>query len=126
MNETELNSPASSGFADEIAALRRQVFLLLLALVVVSGTLASYLCYQWHVIGRDVSNIKPQATQIIQTLNRDRPLIQSFVQQLAAYGVKNPDFAQTVLKKYGIVPAAAPAAPKAPAASAPPAAAPKK
>ena len=104
MNESHTHSEIS----DEVAALRRHVFLLLLALVVVSGTLASYLFYQWHVIGRDVAAIKPQATQVIQTFNRDRPAIQAFVQQLVIYGGKNPDFAQQVLKKYGIVPPAAP------------------
>ena len=46
--------------------------------------------------------------KVIQTFTRDRPAIQAFVQQLVIYGGKNPDFAQQVLKKYGIVPPAAP------------------
>ena len=43
MNEPEMNLPGSADLAGQVAALRRQVFTLLLALIVVSGTLAAYL-----------------------------------------------------------------------------------
>ena len=39
MNESETNSPVQTELMDQIVALRHQVFTLLLALVVVSGTL---------------------------------------------------------------------------------------
>jgi hypothetical protein len=72
MNESEMNSSPSTELTDQITALRRQMIPLLLALIVVSGTLAVYLWYQSRI-----------------------------VTQLAVYGQTHPDF-QPILKKYGI------------------------
>ena len=98
---------------DQIAALRHQVFTLLLALVVVSGTLTVYLYRQARVIGKDLEAIKPQATKIIQGFKQNHEGMENFVKQLSVYGSTHPDF-QPILRKYGIVPqsAAAPVAPK--------------
>ena len=41
MNESEMNSPAPADLSEQVAALQRQVFTLLLALIVVSGTLVA-------------------------------------------------------------------------------------
>ena len=115
MNESETNSPAQTELMDQIVALRHQVFTLLLALVVVSGTLTVVLYRQARLTGKDIEVIKPQATQIIALFKRDQQGMEAFVKQLTAYGVTHPDF-QPILKKYGVVPqaqpAAAPAAPK--------------
>jgi hypothetical protein len=108
MNELHTHTDIS----EEIAALRRQVFTLLLALVVISGTLAAFLFYQSRITGKSIDSIKPQAVKLHQTFVQDIPAIQSFVKQAAIYGGKNPDFAQQVLKNYGIAPQSAAAAPK--------------
>ncbi|HEY1490458.1 MAG TPA: hypothetical protein VGF90_05405 [Verrucomicrobiae bacterium] len=100
MNE----SPTNTDFSQQIDALRRQTFTLLLALIIVSGTLTVFLYRQASLTRRDIAAIKPQATQVIQSFNQNRPLIQNFVQQLVAYGQAHPDFQQTVLRKYGITP----------------------
>lgn len=126
MNESEIN-PApptpnpQTDLMDQVVALRHQVFLLLLALVVVSGTLTVYLYRQASVAKKDLTAVKPQATQMIEAFKRDHPMMDTFVKQLTAYGVTHPDF-QPILKKYGIVPQnqagptpVAPAAPTAPA-----------
>jgi len=115
MNEPELKpSLPSDDLAGHVAALQRQVFTLLLVLLVVSATLAAYLRYEDYVYHKDAAAIRPQALQIINTFNTatagmNRQAIQDFLKQLVVYGQKNPDFAQQVLKKYGFV---APAAPK--------------
>ena len=121
MNESETNSPVQTELMDQIVALRHQVFTLLLALVVVSGTLTVYLYRQASVTGKDIDIIKPQATKIIQKFNQNRMGMENFVKQLTAYANTHPDF-QPILRKYGIVPqpTAAIGAPVAPAA--PPAA----
>jgi hypothetical protein len=113
MNESETNSAAQTELMDQIVALRHQVFTLLLALVVVSGTLTVYLYRQASLAGKDVAMIKPQATKIIELFNQRHASMDNFVKQLAAYGNTHPDF-QPILRKYGIVPpsAGAPAAPK--------------
>jgi hypothetical protein len=126
MNETETNSPAAGELAGRVAALQRQVFTLLLALIVVSGTLTIYLYHQASVTRKDVSAIRPQADKIISVFNQNRAAMQAFVGQLAIYGQTHPDF-QPILKKYGIVPPPVTNAPAKPAAAAPAApAAPKK
>ena len=98
------------GLSDQIATLQRQNFILMLALVVVSGTLAAYLYYQSRVMEKTIENVKPQATQLIQTYKKvsaslNRPQIQTFLTQINAYAVAHPDF-QPILKKYGWTPAA--------------------
>jgi hypothetical protein len=109
MNESETNTPMQTELLDQLVALRHQVFTLLLALVVVSGTLTVVLYRQARLTGKDIDIIKPQATQIIAAFKRDQPSMENFVKQLTAYGVTHPDF-QPILKKYGIVPQAQPAA----------------
>jgi hypothetical protein len=109
MNESETNTPMQTELLDQLVDLRHQVFTLLLALVVVSGTLTVVLYRQARLTGKDIDIIKPQATQIIAAFKRDQPSMENFVKQLTAYGVTHPDF-QPILKKYGIVPQAQPAA----------------
>jgi hypothetical protein len=123
MNESEMNPAPQSNpqtdMMDQVVALRHQVFTLLLALVVVSGTLTVYLYRQASVAKKDMAAVKPQATQMIDAFKRDHPMMDAFVKQLTAYGVTHPDF-QPILKKYGIAPQAqpgpTPVAPSAPAA----------
>ena len=105
MNESEMNSPAPDELSNQIAALRCQVFTLLLALLVVSGTLAAYLSYQSRVLGKDITNVKPQAMQMIQGFSQSRPRLENFVNQLIAYGQTHPEFQQQILDKYNIKPA---------------------
>jgi len=94
--QTPLNSQAD--LSDQVAALHRQTFTLLLALMVVSVTLTGYLYLQARHTRQDIA----QTTQILQALDKNRAGIQNFVRELADYGQKNPDFQQQVLKKYGI------------------------
>jgi hypothetical protein len=117
MNESETSFPAQTELMDQIVALRHQVFTLLLALVVVSGTLTVYLYRQASLARKDIAAIKPQAAQIIKAFSENRVGMENFVKQLSAYGNTHPDF-QPILRKYGIVPqpANAPGAPAAPAA----------
>jgi hypothetical protein len=100
MNDFQSPTQSSSDLSEQVAALRRQSFTLLVALIVVSGTLTVYLYRQSSLARRDIA----QTTQVIQTINKNRANIHGFVEQLAAYGQKNPEFQQQVLKKYGITP----------------------
>ena len=89
----------------EIAALRSQVFTLLVALIVVSGTLTVFLYRQSSLAGKDLL----QAQQLTDNLAKNEAGVNNFAAQLVAYGQKNPDFAP-VLKKYGLTGVPAPAA----------------
>jgi CHASE3 domain sensor protein len=112
MNDLDSNR-THAALSDQIAALQRQTFILLLALVVVSGTIAGYLYYQSRVMSKTIESVKPQATQMIQTYrqvsaNINRAQLETFLNQINAFAVTHPDF-QPILKKYGWNPAAAPA-----------------
>jgi len=103
MNESPLPTGAT-GVSEQIAALQRQVFTLMLILVVVSGTFVAYLYYQSRQLSKSIETSRLQAVEIAKIYNKDFPIIQSMVKQLAAYGQAHPDFQQVVLKKYGITP----------------------
>jgi hypothetical protein len=104
-----MNEPASpiidSDLDQQVAALQRQVFLLLVALIVVTATLVSYLFYQSHVLNSELADTKPAAQQFIMEFNKNALAIQNFDRQLGEYGLKHPAF-QPILKKYGWTPSA--------------------
>lgn len=85
--------------SSEIAALKNQVFTLLVALIVVSGTLTVYLYRQEVLAGKDLA----AGRNIEAGMRNNEANFQTFVTRLVAYGEKHPDFVQ-VLKKYGIAP----------------------
>jgi hypothetical protein len=89
----------NSNVGSEIAILKNQVFTLLLALIVVSGTLTVFLYRQSHLAGADLT----QAKQLNTLMNQNEASLMNFLNQLSLYADKHPDFAP-VLKKYGVVP----------------------
>ena len=99
MNDTEIKSTGPADLAGQLAALQKQVTMLLLALIVLSGTLTTYLCYESRIMGKDLETFTPQAMQMIKGYNQEEPNMEKFVQQLVAYGQTHPDF-QEILKKY--------------------------
>jgi cell division protein FtsL len=108
MNDPEV-SHAHTEILEQISALQRQVFTLLLVLVVVSGTLVAFLYYQSRQLGKNIDGYM----QVMQTYKQNFPVIQAFVKETTTYGAAHPDF-QLILKKYGIsnVAPAAPVTPK--------------
>jgi type II secretory pathway component PulF len=83
----------------EITALKNQLFTLLVALIVVSGTLTVYLYRQVSMAGKDLA----QGEQLKSALEKREVPVENFVNELVAYGEKHPEFVP-VLKKYGIAP----------------------
>lgn len=82
--------------SSEISALKNQVFALLVALVVVTGSFTVYLYRQDSMLGK-------QCAQISGAMNQTKGAINMFVYQLMVYGQKHPEFVP-VLKKYGLTP----------------------
>ncbi len=89
--------PESNSNNSEIAALKNQCFTLLMALIVVSGTLTVFLYRQASITGSDLT----QAKQLNVMVTQNEASIGNFLQQLVAYGQTHPDFVP-VLKKYGL------------------------
>jgi energy-converting hydrogenase Eha subunit F len=86
----------------EFAALKNQVFTLLVALIVVSGTLTVYLYRQASLINKDILQYQMQDQQVSAALAKNESTIGPFVQELMAYGQKHPEFVP-VLRKFGLV-----------------------
>lgn len=100
MAENELPEVSGSELRDQVAALQRLVFSLLLALIVVSGTLTVYLYRQASLTHKDIDSIRPQAEQIITAFNANRAAMQNFIKELNAYGQTHPDI-EMILQKNG-------------------------
>jgi hypothetical protein len=96
---TDMNSGMTSDVNSEIAALKNQVFSLLVALVVVTGSLTVYLYRQDSMLGKQCN----QFNSALAVMNQARPSINNFVYSLMVYGQKHPEFLP-LLKKYGIAP----------------------
>ena len=98
--------------AGQVAMLQRQVFTLLLALIVVSGTLCIYLYRQWSLASKDIAALNQQAAPMMATFKQNQKAILDFENQLVIYSHSHPDFVP-VLMKNGINPTVPPsAAPK--------------
>jgi hypothetical protein len=116
MNDTETPSSAQhSDLESQVALLQKQVFLLLLALIVVSATVVFYLWYQSRILTSDYAQYQKQATDVITAYNNNKMTIDGIRQQLTTYGQTHPEF-QPIVRKYGLIPGGVPpAAPAAPA-----------
>jgi len=104
MNQAEPNSPVPADLGEQVDALQRQVFTLLLALIIVSGTLVTYLGYESHHLGKQIEDVKPQAMQITQIYMQNESGMNTFVNQLIGYAQTHPDF-RPILIKNGFGPA---------------------
>jgi hypothetical protein len=93
----------------EISALRNQVFIQLVALVVVTGTLAVYLYREASMAGKDLNATQ----QLMNNLKQSQPALMTFANELGAYGMTHTDI-RPLLAKYQIV--VAPTQPVPPAA----------
>ena len=107
MNDIETHSSERNPDLELIVeSLQRQVFLLLLALIIISATVVFYLSYQARIYGNELHASQPQAKQLMDNYRRELPVINSFDQQIGSYALTHPDF-QRVLAKYGWSAAAA-------------------
>jgi hypothetical protein len=100
MNSPNVISPAES--SGEMAAIQRQMFTLLLALIIVSGTLAVYLYNQGRIARKDIDALSRQDGPVIKIFQENQPMIVNFAKQLAVYAETHPDF-RPILFKYGIM-----------------------
>lgn len=100
-NEPQTNLPVADDLPGQIASLRRHITTLLLALIVISGTLTVYMWYQSHITGKAIGALQPQAIQITKLFEQNRPGVEKLVRELIVYGQTHPEF-EPILKKYGI------------------------
>jgi len=102
--------PETEELKQQCACLQRQMMTLLLALVIVSGTLTVFLWRQARYARRDLEDMKSPAGQIIQEFNQNKAAMDGFVAKIAEFGRTHPDFAP-IMTKYRIpMPTGAPPA----------------
>jgi hypothetical protein len=94
---------SSNELNEQVSALQRQVFALLLALIVVSGTLTVYLYRQASLTRKDTDALQQQAGPVIAIFRQNQAAMINFVNQLVIYSQTHPDF-RPVLLKFGITP----------------------
>jgi len=100
MATNESSDLAVSVLKEKVALLERQYFSLLLALIVVSGTLTGYLYRQASILHKDIDANQ----QVINAVNENRKGMSDFLNQLAAFGQTHPDFEQQIMIKNGLIP----------------------
>jgi hypothetical protein len=125
MDNLDNKTPVQPDLSDlqaQYDALRHLIVSLMILVVVISGTLNIYLLRQWRSTSKDLTAIRPQATQMIAEFQKvSGPLMQDFVKKITDYGRAHPDFVP-VLAKYGLKPST----PTNPPPAAPATTAPKK
>jgi hypothetical protein len=116
MAPNESSDPAAddasvADLKETVAALQRQFFSLMLAVIVVSGTVSLYLYRQASLIRKDLD----QTEKIVAAFQHDRPVMLNFLGKLNDYAKTHPDVNQIVMRNGFAAPpatAAPPAAPK--------------
>jgi hypothetical protein len=97
--ETKPGSDNASGSRNEYQGVQKQLNILLIAVVILSGTLAMFLWRQTRYLRRDLEGLKPLAGPVIQRYNQEKPTVDAFVAKVAEYARSHPDFAP-IAKKY--------------------------
>ncbi len=100
MASPESPDQSTSLLKEKLALLERQLLSLLLALIVVSGTLTGYLYRQASLLHKDIEANQ----QVINAMADNRKVLSEFLNQLGAFGQTHPDFQQQVMIKNGLVP----------------------
>jgi len=88
-----------------VASLERQVFYLLLVLIIVSGTLTAFLYRQTSDLGKKIRLVTPQVEKMRTVMSQNHESIDAFLNQLGAYGQVHPDFQRQILSPNGLPPA---------------------
>jgi hypothetical protein len=109
VQNTPMDQPDVNELQEQCQWLRRQVFTLLVLMVVVSGTLTVYLWRQYRTVHSDLKALRSQYGQGIADYQKNTaPKAEEFVKKLVEYGQTHPDFAP-IMNQIQPHPAPAPA-----------------
>ena len=101
-----MNDPVSPttnpDLEQQIIGLQRQVLLQLVALIVITATLAGFLFYESHVRSEELNLERPRLMQLVMQYQNNQAAVQKFEKQLVEFGATHPAF-EPVLVKYGLV-----------------------
>jgi hypothetical protein len=112
MNEPENNLTPRSMDGETSADLRRQINVLLGALVITSFTLTAFLGLEARRASAEFMAIKPRAEEAEKAIAQDNANVQTVFSKLQEFGRTHPDFQSKILSKYKLNSNAAKEAPK--------------
>ena len=96
--------PDTANLREQYEILRKLFLAALVAMLIVSGSLAVFLVRQVTFVRRDVEGIRPQIDRLTANFKQvEEPQINSFVNSLINYAKTHPDF-NPILAKYKITP----------------------
>ena len=117
MNDLESKSPSTGApSVDSTGCVQRQLNLLLLSLIILSGTFAVFEWRQVKYARQDLEALKQPAAFMLQSYNQEKPAVDALLAKLSEFGRTNKSFVP-ILLKYQIPTVAATSA--SPAAAAP-------
>jgi hypothetical protein len=94
------SSATNEELRQRCCGLQSQVNILIFLLLLISVTVSFYLYAQDRWTNRDLQAIKPLATQMMQNyMQKEKPQIEAFTQQLRDYAKSHPDF-RPIIEKY--------------------------
>jgi hypothetical protein len=92
--------PDETDLQEQIRWLQKQIKVLLILAILISGTIGIYLLRQWNYARKDLARIEPVVTKY----HAERaPAIDNFLQNLQDYGRTHPEIVP-LLTKYGLGP----------------------
>jgi len=98
MDDTQNTSSELTDLQTQCQWLRKQLQVVLLLLILVSGTLTLFLWRQVKYTSQDLKGVRP----VIEEYNKtSAPAMEDFVKKVAEYGRTHPDFA-AIYNKYGL------------------------
>ena len=111
-----IEAPRTPELADADAThrcLQSQLNVMLAIVVLLSGTVCAYFYRQLTYSQKDLALFRPQAQQVIEAYERDKPILSDFLKKMTDYAATHPDFAP-IAAKYGLTKAPAAAVPATP------------
>ena len=104
MNEPDMKVTDGSELADlkeQCSSLRRQMTMILMAMVVFSFTFMGYVFVQSRRVSKELDNILPEAQKVTAAAAKEDPVIKTFMARLTEYSKTHPDFAP-IMARYRV------------------------
>lgn len=108
MSETTFSTPPAGDLSSRVTSLERQVTILLIALIFVSGTLGIFFFRQASNLNKDYEAVAPQARQVLEVYGKNQQGIQRLLTSLVQYSQTHKDILP-ILEHNGVLAAPAPA-----------------
>ena len=91
MSETTFTAPSNGDLSSRVSSLERQVTILLIALIFVSGTLGVFFYRQAANLNKDYEAVSPQARQVLEVYGKNQQGIQHLLTSLVQYSATHKD-----------------------------------